>query len=153
MYNMPTGSVAAVSAAVLPLAFVWSIPAIVNKVLLKTLSSRVILVISGVLSFCWVAAYALVQGWSNDLRSEFSALKWSHVGGLALVTGTCVFMANQYYLHLLQHYDSHMVSALLSTIPLFTLVLAMIFLGERVQSWTHGVGIVLIVSGSILLSV
>lgn len=129
--------------------FLWGFSSVIHKLLLNKYSPVSLLIISSVFYFSCVIIY-FCNNTELVLRDLY---RISHrdmfiVAMNAIVTG---FLANRLYLDVLQKQDSYIITALISTSPLFTLILAYLLLKEKIKF--YGVlGVFLIVIGTVCLA-
>ena len=125
-------------------AFLWSLGGVFQKYVLMTMSPTTLMVVGSMLYFVCIVPYGLIN--RKLILSEVSKFKPSTL----LATGGFVFLSMFFsiilYYRLLSKYDVHKVTAITFVSPLFTLILAALFLKERVTIASM-VGVVLIVLG------
>jgi drug/metabolite transporter (DMT)-like permease len=132
----------------LTVAALTALQVIIQKHAVKSLSHRMILVVSSVIYFALTLLYI---GWhSEHLSTELRGLAVPVV--LAILAATVFgFLANILYFSLIHHGEISVITALTSTVPIFVAALAVLILKESV-GLKQIAGIGAIVGGTILLS-
>jgi drug/metabolite transporter (DMT)-like permease len=131
------------------IAFLWGLTPVIHKHVLNTVDKKVVMVLSGMFYFTALIIYAAIN-W-NTIKTESKKLTVPSVfwiGFVALVAG---FFANLIYYYILNKHDSYVVSALIYSCPVFTLILAYLFLKEKISMYGLA-GVLLIVLGVICLA-
>jgi len=132
----------------LTVAALTALQVVIQKHAVKSLSHRMILVVSSAIYFALTLLYI---GWhSEHLSTELRGLAVPVV--LAILAATVFgFLANILYFSLIHHGEISVITALTSTVPIFVAALAVLILKESV-GLKQIAGIVAIVGGTILLS-
>ena len=132
----------------LTVAALTALQVIIQKHAVKSLSHRMILVVSSVIYFALTLLYI---GWhSEHLSTELRGLAVPVV--LAILAATVFgFLANILYFSLIHHGEISVITALTSTVPIFVAALAVLILKESL-GLKQIAGISAIVGGTILLS-
>ena len=132
----------------LTVAALTALQVIIQKHAVKSLSHRMILVVSSVIYFALTLLYI---GWhSEHLSTELRGLAVPVV--LAILAATVFgFLANILYFSLIHHGEISVITALTSTVPIFVAALAVLILKESV-GLKQIAGSGAIVGGTILLS-
>jgi drug/metabolite transporter (DMT)-like permease len=132
----------------LTVAALTALQVIIQKHAVKSLSHRMILVVSSVIYFALTLLYI---GWhSEHLSTELRGLAVPVV--LAILAATVFgFLANILYFSLIHHGEISVITALTSTVPIFVAALAVLIVKESV-GLKQIAGIGAIVGGTILLS-
>ena len=132
----------------LTVAALTALQVIIQKHAVKSLSHRMILVVSSVIYFALTLLYI---GWhSEHLSTELRGLAVPVV--LAILAATVFgFLANILYFSLIHHGEISVITALISTVPIFVAALAVLILKESL-GLKQIAGISAIVGGTILLS-
>jgi drug/metabolite transporter (DMT)-like permease len=108
-----------------------------------------VLTVSSLAYFASTLAFA-AYNW-RSLRPELARLPWSFYAIAAATSVITGFLANLLYFYILKDNDSYIVAALTYSAPVFTLVLAYLFLNERMT--VLGVtGVLLIVLGVVAVA-
>lgn len=89
--------------------------------------------------------------YKKDIQRDMSTLDARAVWFLAFTSIVCAFITNVLYFRILKKYDSHIISALIYSCPVFTLILAYLILKERV-TLNGFLGVVFITIGVVLLA-
>jgi drug/metabolite transporter (DMT)-like permease len=132
----------------LTVAALTALQVVIQKHAVKSLSHRMILVVSSAIYFALTLLYI---GWhSEHLSTELRGLAVPVV--LAILAATVFgFLANILYFSLIHHGEISVITALTSTVPIFVAALAVLILKESV-GLKQIAGIGAIVGGTILLS-
>lgn len=139
----------AVLGASLLVAVCWSISPVVYKHVLGSANQASVIFVSAVFYFMLALLYFFVA--RADIMKDVSKLMRKDVLGWLFLANVAVFAGQIIYLYTLGSHKSYVVTALAFTSPLFTLLLAWLFLREEV-SLRAVVGIVAIVVGVVLLA-
>jgi len=129
----------------------WAISPIMHKYVLKRsgISPKTILILSTLFYTSCVAIFALIH-WetvSKDLpKMDFAA--WLIIGVTTVIAG---FWANVLYFYMIRDNASSTVAALIYSSPIFTLLLAYIFINEMMSVLSLA-GVLLIVTGVICIA-
>ena len=135
--------------ASLMVSFLWGLNPVINKHILDTLNPKLLICIEGIIFFFCLIFY----GYCNwfEIKKDLPKVNLKYFLLIlisAVVTG---FLANVIYLTVLHNHESYVISALVFSAPFFTLILAMIFLKEKINIYGF-VGVLLIVFGVICLA-
>lgn len=136
----------------LTVAILWSIPSITQTLLLRRFPLHVIMTMSAVFYFLIVIFFMLPR-WSFQAADEIK-LFGDHSPWIVLAMASAFFggfLPNYVFSSLLQSHPAYWVTALTYCSPLFTTVLAMLFLHERPTS-RELFGIGLVIAGIVCLS-
>lgn len=131
------------------IAFLWGLSTVIHKHVLYSISHQTALVLSSVFYMICTLVYA----WYNweRIAQDKNKLNVQSISFLAFTAIVCGFVTNVLYFMVLKRYESHIVSALIYSSPVFTLVLAYFILHERVTF--HGfLGVAFITVGVIFLA-
>ena len=130
-------------------AVFWSISPVVYKYALGTANQSSIIFISAIIYFILALIY-FVFARGNIIKDSSKLLRKDILGWLILANVT-TFLGQIIYMYALDNHKSHVITALAFTSPLFTLLLAWMFLKEQVTTKSI-IGVITIVIGVILLS-
>jgi drug/metabolite transporter (DMT)-like permease len=131
----------------LAISFLWAIPPIIQKSLLKTLDQKALLFFTWVFYSICVIIYAFIH-WDVISTQKLSSgtLFW-----IAVTASLSGLLGNIMYLYVLKRYDSHIVTALTYSSPFFTMFLAYMILHEKI-TLMGALGVTLIAAGVICLA-
>lgn len=129
-------------------AFLWGVAPVIHKHVLKSISPHVVLIISGVSYITCLAIFAAIH--QRKLIEGIKHIHAKYVLIIALTSIFTAFIANIIYLNVLKHQDSYIISALIYACPVFTLILAYVFLKEKVTLF-GGLGVFFIILGVICI--
>jgi uncharacterized membrane protein len=126
----------------LGVAFLWATLSTVHKLLLSQLSHPTVLLLTSIVYT--VMAFGYTLGTQMDkLKVDFANhLTLKNVSILVVSTITAGFLANVLYYRLMESYDSHLVTALVYSSPVFATILAWLVLKEKIAVQTV-IGIVI----------
>lgn len=130
-------------------ALLWGVQPVIYKYVLRDVDPKVILVLSACTYA--VCTLALVAATWAPFKRELGRLTAGTAGLIVATSVFTAFLANLLYLYVLSGHDSYVVSALVYSSPVFTVLLAFLFLHERVTALGLG-GVALIVSGMLCLA-
>ncbi len=132
-------------------AFLWAIPPILQKQLLSKYSKHTVFVVT-VLTF---ATFVLLYGMHHKetLTNDIERLATNHkdLGTIVFIAFVCNFLASLLYYELIKHNSAHTVTSLTYSSPIFTIILAYIFLKEPLDT-NSIIGAILVVSGVLVIS-
>ena len=135
--------------AALFVSLLWGISPIILKLLAMKFNTITIMVINGLLYFI-----SLIIIFYFNYKTIMKDIPRINKYDLLLLVSTSVFIglsAQLIYITLLGSFDSYIITALVSVSPLFTLILAYLFMKENIT--IHGVlGTILVVVGIMLIS-
>lgn len=129
-------------------AVLWGAMNAINKYVLNSIHPQMLFVLGGIVYFASILVF-IACNWrllkTESIRVKPSVLAWI-VGG----TIACTFGGSILYYYVLSKHDSHVVTAIVSSSPLVTLLLAYLFLKEDITA--NGlIGVFLIVAGVICI--
>ena len=125
-------------------AFLWGAQPVAQKALLERLSFKTIMAVGSVAyTACMVAFIAFY--W-KDIERDRDRLTPRNLAVIVATSVLCAFVANLVYLVALKHNKSAVVSALIYSAPVFTVVLAAVFLKER-MNFAEAAGVAFLVAG------
>jgi uncharacterized membrane protein len=130
------------------ISFLWGLSPTIHKKVLSDLHPHIVLVISGVVYF--IALIVLMLYNIELLMKEGKKVRAKHLGWLAATTVGCTFFGSIIYYHVLSKHDSHVVTAIAYSSPVFTLILAYLFLNEKI-SLLGCIGVLMIVAGVVCI--
>lgn len=132
------------------LAFLWGVSPIIHKRLLKKYDSMSMLFFSATIYF--LCLLCVIPFHYKTLKGDIEKITNMEVVEIFLAAALTGFSANYLYYYALKSNSSSIVAALGSTSPLFTLLLAFLFLREKL-SLISIVGVIFIVIGVACISV
>jgi drug/metabolite transporter (DMT)-like permease len=125
-------------------AFLWGVSPVIHKSLLGKHSHVTIMLITATVNVLCVISYALFK--NKELIPDMKTIPMKDVLIVAGTTITTVFLANILYYNVLKKHDSYIISALIYSSPIFTLLLAYLFLQEKITYYGL-IGVLFIVVG------
>lgn len=130
-------------------AILWSIPPIVQKVLVVETNPEIVLVF-GAIVYVIVAAIYGVFHWDR-IRTAIPIIMKPNLIALAIFSTVIgAFLGNILFLNVLQNHASHIVVALAYASPLFVF-LWNVLMTNQIITWRSTIGILAVVLGCILL--
>jgi drug/metabolite transporter (DMT)-like permease len=125
-------------------AFLWGVAPVIHKRVLYTTPVPVVMVIGGAFYMSCLLLFAIYN--RKEVVVGIQQLPWSYIFLIGLTSICTAFVANILYFYVLKKYDSYIISALIYSSPIFTLLLAFLFLKENIT--INGfIGVMLIVVG------
>lgn len=134
-------------------AFLLGLIPVVHKYVLRTVDPNVIMVVGGTAYFIVLMVFAAYH-W-KDMLPQIQTLDTKEWVFITFAAVAMNFVARLLYLYILKDNESYIVSALIYSSPLFTFILAYLFLHERITSLKAAgvmcicIGIMLLVMGGI----
>lgn len=131
-------------------SFLWGLASILQKIIYKTnISYATMTVLTGFFYFIPLVLFYLKK--RKSINQDLSKLSLSSYLLIACTVITTSFIANLIYYHLIKQYSASLVTTLVSTAPLFTVILAYLILKEKLNLKSL-IGIVVTITGIILIS-
>ena len=130
-------------------ALLWGISPVIHKHVLKNVAPKVIMTVGSIFYFLCMCLF-VIYNW-EFLKNEVPKLDQMSLLWIAIASIISAFIANVLYFYILKKHDSYVVSALIYASPVFTLLLAVMLLKEKVNAYGIG-GVLLIVTGVILMA-
>ena len=131
------------------IALLWGVQPVIHKYLLKDVDYVVLMIVSSIVYFACVLGFT-VYNW-KVFSTNVVALSPANLGIIAVMTVFTAFIANLLYFFVLKDHASYVTSALIYASPVFTLVVAVLFLKEKVSLYGLA-GVLLIVAGVVVLA-
>lgn len=129
----------------LTVAFVWGLTPVIQKHALTSLSATTVLVLVSTVSLMCLVPFAIYNraAIARDVRANLtpSALAW-----LVFVAVVGGFLSNLLYIHLLKQHACFLLTAIVSSAPVVTLLLAVLALKEAITP-LQAAGAALVVVG------
>lgn len=127
------------------IAFLWGVNPFGTKIVLRDLPYELVLIISGLCYFSCIIALCVIK--RERIQASVSKLRMKHVAILLASSILTAFIPNLIFVKLLKHNPTYIITALSYIAPVFTLIIAALFLHEKV-TWQAIVGVVFIVFGA-----
>lgn len=131
------------------ISFLWGVSPVVHKAVLQKISEHTALVVSSSIYMVCTVLYGIYH--RSSIERDWRKLDTKIVGALTFTAVICGFLTNVIYFNVLKRYESHIVSALIYSSPVFTLIVAWYTLNERVR-FNGFLGVVLITIGVVFLA-
>lgn len=87
----------------------------------------------------------------KEVTSDINKLTPRDILLIVGISVFAIFMANMIYYYILKNHESSLISALIYSSPIFTLILAYLFLEEKIDKYGIS-GIIAVIIGIILIS-
>ena len=130
-------------------SFLWGLQPVILKHALGSVDFRAVFVITALVYAVCVAIFSLFN-WSA-LRESFSKIDCKSTMLIALSSLLTAFFANILFMYLLRKRSSSVVTAIVYSSPVFTLILAYLFLNEHLGV-SGCIGVLLIVVGMVCIA-
>lgn len=127
------------------IAFLWGLTPITLKSLQTKLNYFTIMFFSSMIYF--ICVLLLCFFYRNEFMQDINSIKAKELAILILLPIVALFFANYLYYNLLKSHESSLVVALVCSSPIFTLLLAYLFMNERLTK--YGIAGVIMVSGGV----
>jgi uncharacterized membrane protein len=131
------------------ISFLWGLSPVLHKHVLTNIHPKTVLVVSSVIYMICTVVYFIV--YRNIIVPDVRNLDRKSLLFIAITAILCGFFTNILYFHILKRYESHIVSALIYSSPVFTLLIAFFFLKEKITPIGF-FGVVFIVMGVVMLA-
>ena len=130
-------------------ALMWGIAPVIHKVLLVKYQPITIMLMN---SFTYAICMILIVFFNyKRFMKDMNKMKYEDVFIIVLSSIGILIIGNLIYYYVLREHNSSLVSALIYSSPVFTLILAYIFLKERLSMYGY-LGIFSILLGIIFIS-
>lgn len=131
------------------ISFLWGVQVVIHKHLLSSLNFVTIMLVSNVINVFLIVILSIYL--KNDVLIDLKKLTFRDGVILVCLPIFTVFIANIIYYYILKKHESSLVSAITYSSPAFTLILAYLFLNERLDIYGLS-GIFAIIAGVVLIS-
>ena len=127
----------------------WGIVPVAHKSILTHISPITIMLLSVFIYAFLIIIYAALN--TKVIYKDMYNISKTDIIVILFSSGIAAFFGNVLYFNILKNHDSSIISALIYSCPMFTLIIAYLFLKERIN--TIGIiGILFIVLGVICIS-
>ena len=127
----------------------WGIVPVAHKSIITHISPITIMLLSAFIYSFLIIIYAAFN--KNIVYKDIYNISKTDIIVILFSSGIAAFFGNVLYFNILKNHDSSIISALIYSCPMFTLIIAYLFLKERIN--TIGIlGILFIVAGVICIS-
>lgn len=127
------------------IAFLWGLTPITLKSLQTKLNYFTIMFFSSMIYFICVLLLCFFH--RNEFIQDINSITAKELAILILLPIVALFFANYLYYNLLKRYESSLIIALVCCSPIFTLLLAYLFMNERLTK--YGIAGVIMVCGGV----
>lgn len=130
-------------------SFLWGLSPVIQKHLLDKFDKRSLMLFYASANIFFVVL--MLSFFNNKLYSDIKSINTYDIFLISAYTFFTIFMANLIFLEVLKYNNSHEVAAIEGIYPFFTLLLAYLFLKEKIT--VFGIlGVILVVLGVICIS-
>lgn len=131
------------------ISVLWGISPIAFKKVLVNIDNKLIFILNSFFYTLCVILYTIYY-WSS-IKEEYSKIKTNDIYIVAIISIFMSFIPNIIYFYLLKHYDSSIVTILVSSSPIFTVAISYFIFSEK-KTRNEIIGIGLILLGIIFIS-
>ena len=130
-------------------SFLWGISPVIQKHLLDKFDKRSIMLFYSSANVIFVIV--LLSFYNNKLYSDIKSVNSYDIFLISTYTFFTIFLANLLFLEVLKYNNAHEAAAIEGIYPFFTLLLAYLFLKEKIT--VFGIlGVILVVLGVVCIS-
>ena len=130
-------------------SFLWGASPVIQKQLLKKFDKKTLMLFYSSANILFVTL--MMSFYNNHLYSDIKSLNIYDIFLVFAYTFFTIFMANLIFLEVLKYNNAHEVAAIEGIYPFFTLLLAYLFLKEKIT--VFGIlGVILVVLGVVCIS-
>jgi drug/metabolite transporter (DMT)-like permease len=133
----------------LAISFLWGVQPVIHKHLLKKFTPITLMLVSSIVYFALLIVTSVIK--NKEVTTDFEKMTAKDLGILVALSVFTAFLANIMYYYILKDHESSIISALIYSSPVFTLVIAYLFLKERLDIYGFS-GVLAIIVGVILIS-
>jgi drug/metabolite transporter (DMT)-like permease len=131
------------------IALLWGVSPIAHKSMIGKIDTKMVFILNSVFHTICIIGYTIYY-WDH-FKTELPKLSSKNMYMLAGISIIMSFIPNILYFHLLKHYDSYLVSALVNSAPIFTVLVSYFLLKNPISK--YGIfGVLLIIGGVICIS-
>jgi len=131
------------------ISFLWGMSPIAYKKVLTNVDNKLVFILNSFFYTLCIILYTIYY-WSS-IKEEYSKIKTNDIYIVAIISIIMSFIPNIIYFYLLKHYDSSIVTILVSSSPIFTIAISyFIFLEKKTRN--EMIGVSLIILGIIFIS-
>lgn len=130
-------------------SFLWGISPVIQKHLLDKFDKRSLMLFYASANVIFVTV--LLSFYNNKLYSDIKSINTYDIFLISAYTFFTIFLANLLFLEVLKYNNAHEAAAIEGIYPFFTLLLAYLFLKEKIT--VFGIlGVILVVLGVVCIS-
>ena len=133
----------------LAISFLWGVQPVIHKHLLKKFTPITLMLVSSIVYFALLIVTSVIK--NKEVATDFEKMTAKDLGILVALSVFTAFLANIMYYYILKDHESSIISALIYSSPVFTLVIAYLFLKERLDIYGFS-GVLAIIIGVVLIS-
>ena len=131
------------------ISFLWGLQPIVHKYLMQKFNAITLMLISSIVYCSMVILVSIAR--NKEIIDDINKITPKDASIIVILAAFTVFLTNMMYYYILKNHESSIVSALIYSSPVFTLILAYLFLKERLDIFGVS-GILSIVIGVVLIA-
>lgn len=127
----------------------WGISPVLYKMMMTKMDTKITFIINNIFFTLAVIGYTIYY-W-DDVKTDIKTISVHDTIAVGAISIILSFIPNVIYYNLLNQHDSHIVSALVNSAPIFTVGISYLLLRENVTK--YGIlGVILIIFGVACLS-
>lgn len=130
-------------------SFLWGLSPVIQKYLLQKFDKRSLMLFYASANIFFITL--MLSFFNNKLYADIISLNMYDIFLISTYTFFTIFIAKLLFLEVLKYNNSHEVAAIEGIYPFFTLLLAYIFLKEKITAFGF-MGVLFIVLGVICIS-
>jgi drug/metabolite transporter (DMT)-like permease len=130
-------------------SFLWGLSPVIQKHLLDKFDKRTLMLFYSSANVIFVTV--LLSFYNNKLYSDIKSVNAYDILLISTYTFFTIFLANLVFLEVLKYNNAHEVAAIEGIYPFFTLLLAYLFLKEKITAFGI-LGVILVVLGVVCIS-
>lgn len=127
----------------------WGISPVLYKMMMTKMNTKLTFIINNIFFALAVAVYTIYY-W-NDVKTDIKTTSLRDIISVGAISIILSFIPNIIYYNLLNQHDSYIVSALVSSAPIFTVGVSYFLLKENITNYSV-LGVILIIIGVACLS-
>jgi len=130
-------------------SFLWGLSPVIQKHLLDKFDKRTLMLFYSSANVIFVTV--LLSFYNNKLYSDIKSVNAYDILLISTYTFFTIFLANLVFLEVLKYNNAHEAAAIEGIYPFFTLLLAYLFLKEKITAFGI-LGVILVVLGVVCIS-
>uniref|UniRef100_A0A6C0DCA0 EamA domain-containing protein n=1 Tax=viral metagenome TaxID=1070528 RepID=A0A6C0DCA0_9ZZZZ len=130
-------------------SFLWGLSPVIQKHLLQKFDKRSLMLFYASANIFFITM--LICFFDNKLYADIKTINTYDIFLISVYTFFTIFLANLIFLEVLKYNNSHEAAAIEGIYPFFTLLLAYLFLKEKITAFGI-LGVILVVLGVICIS-
>lgn len=132
------------------ISFLWGVGPVLQKHILNSIHPKTMLLFNGLAYMICLIVYSIY--YKGEIYQDVVKNMNMRLFFIIMLSGIIVgFIANLLYFYVLHKKDSYIINALVCSSPLFTLIIAYLFLKEKVKI-SGFIGVMCIIVGVVLIA-